>query len=313
MEYFFSHARTALKFGVQNLPKKSVILVPEFICNTVTDVLKSEKFKIQFYSVNKVLKPNWESFINPPKNCSAILMVHYFGIPQDIEKFISYAIKNKLCLIEDNAHGYGGKLQNRFLGSFGDFSISSPRKLIQLYSGGILKINNKYFNIEKPNIAKYPITLINSLKFKNKNKFKYFKFFIKKVLKKRPPYEDNFLSELPIKNYKIDDISKKLLENFSFDYETRINNFNFWHSFAIKNNLTPLFSKINDTNLNPWCYPAYVSNSNDARKWFDWGWKNNLFIFSWPNLPIEAKANKELLENRSKLICFSTSKIKKDL
>ena len=43
-------------------------------------------------------------------NIKAIMMVHYFGQPQDIKKFQTLCNKHKILLIEDNAHGFGGTI-----------------------------------------------------------------------------------------------------------------------------------------------------------------------------------------------------------
>ena len=54
----------------------------------------------------------------------ALIMVHYFGVPQNIVKFINFCLKHNLYLIEDNAHGYGNKinkdkeLKNQFIEKF---------------------------------------------------------------------------------------------------------------------------------------------------------------------------------------------------
>ena len=52
------------------------------------------------------------------------MMVHYFGQPQQIELFKSFCIDHNLFLIEDNAHGFGGKYNGKDLGTFGDIGIS---------------------------------------------------------------------------------------------------------------------------------------------------------------------------------------------
>ena len=54
----------------------------------------------------------------------AILMVHYFGRPQNIEKFTYFCQHHSILLLEDNAHGYGGKYKNNYLGTFGDIGFS---------------------------------------------------------------------------------------------------------------------------------------------------------------------------------------------
>ena len=71
-------------------------------------------------------------------------MVHYFGQPQNIEKFTDFCRQYSLLLLEDNAHGHGGKYQDNYLGTFGKIGFSSPRKNLNLNYGGILFTDNKF-------------------------------------------------------------------------------------------------------------------------------------------------------------------------
>jgi len=79
----------------------------------------------------------------------AIVVVHYNGIGANIEKIIAISKKHKLLLVEDNAQGFMCKYNNKYLGSFADFSILSFNytKNIQCGEGGALIVNNsKYLN-----------------------------------------------------------------------------------------------------------------------------------------------------------------------
>ena len=74
----------------------------------------------------------------------AISWVNYGGVPPEIEKIQSIAEENKIFLIEDNAHGLGGKYKGKALGSFGDLATQSfhGSKNIQCGEGGALVVNN---------------------------------------------------------------------------------------------------------------------------------------------------------------------------
>ena len=50
MHNYFSHARTALKIGLENMviPKNSKILIPSFICNVLIYPIIENKFKYEF-------------------------------------------------------------------------------------------------------------------------------------------------------------------------------------------------------------------------------------------------------------------------
>jgi dTDP-4-amino-4,6-dideoxygalactose transaminase len=75
---------------------------------------------------------------------SAIIGVHVFGNPADIDRLENIAKKHKLKLIFDAAHGFGTKYQGRKAGVFGDaesFSLS-PTKLLTAGEGGVVTTNN---------------------------------------------------------------------------------------------------------------------------------------------------------------------------
>lgn len=85
----------------------------------------------------------------------AISWVNYAGMSPNILSLKDIARDYGLFLIEDNAHGLGGKYNNKPLGSFGDFAVQSfhATKNIQCGEGGALVINNPEF-IERAEIIR---------------------------------------------------------------------------------------------------------------------------------------------------------------
>ena len=75
------------------------------------------------------------------KKTKAILIVHFAGLPCDMEKILKIAKKYKLKLIEDCAHAIESKYKNRHVGNFGDagcFSFYSTKNLTTAEGGMIL-------------------------------------------------------------------------------------------------------------------------------------------------------------------------------
>ena len=75
----------------------------------------------------------------------AIMVVHIYGLPVDMDPVIDLAAKYNLHLIEDAAEAHGLKYKNRFCGSFGDLSTFSfyPNKLVTTGEGGMIVTDDK--------------------------------------------------------------------------------------------------------------------------------------------------------------------------
>ncbi|SDG41974.1 perosamine synthetase [Pedobacter terrae] len=75
----------------------------------------------------------------------AILVVHIYGLPVDMDPVIELAKKCQLKIIEDAAEMHGQTYKGKMCGSFGDISIFSfyPNKHITTGEGGMLLCNDK--------------------------------------------------------------------------------------------------------------------------------------------------------------------------
>ncbi len=71
---------------------------------------------------------------------SAIMVVHIYGLPVDMDKVIEIAKKHNLKVIEDAAEAHGQTYKGKMCGSFGDISIFSfyPNKVITCGEGGMV-------------------------------------------------------------------------------------------------------------------------------------------------------------------------------
>lgn len=70
----------------------------------------------------------------------AIMPVHLYGLPVDLQPILALAERHGLAVIEDAAEGLGGTYQGRPCGSFGTLSTLSfyPNKLITTGEGGMV-------------------------------------------------------------------------------------------------------------------------------------------------------------------------------
>jgi dTDP-4-amino-4,6-dideoxygalactose transaminase len=75
---------------------------------------------------------------------SAIVAVHLYGNPCNVEALSQIASRHGLKLIYDSAHGFGSSHQGRPVGQFGDAEVFSfsPTKLLVAGEGGLVSTND---------------------------------------------------------------------------------------------------------------------------------------------------------------------------
>ena len=145
---FTADARNSLYLALKmmHLDKKDTILMPAYICDAVSVVIKSVCTPVYIdinsrtFNIDPALL---EKNITP--HTKGILITHLYGNSCDIDKIVEIAKRHNLQIIEDCAQAIGGTFQNKTLGSFGDFTILSFRfsKDVTSLRGGALLTNNK--------------------------------------------------------------------------------------------------------------------------------------------------------------------------
>lgn len=79
----------------------------------------------------------------------AILPVHLFGHPSDMERIMGIAERHGLHVIEDCAQAFGAEIKGRKVGSFGDagcFSFYPSKNLGAYGDGGMISLNDTDFS-----------------------------------------------------------------------------------------------------------------------------------------------------------------------
>ena len=96
--------------------------------------VRSDTFNIDEKSIEKLIT----------KKTKAICIVHYSGVSANMDKIMKIANKNKIFVIEDNAHGYGAEFKGKKLGSIGHLGTLSfhATKNFTCGEGGALLIND---------------------------------------------------------------------------------------------------------------------------------------------------------------------------
>lgn len=79
------------------------------------------------------------------KKTKAIVVVHLYGYACDISPFVKICKKKKIKLIEDCAQASGAELNNKKVGTYGDFScysFHSQKNITTLGEGGMIYVKN---------------------------------------------------------------------------------------------------------------------------------------------------------------------------
>ena len=133
----------------------------------------------------------------------------------------------------------------------------------------------------------------------------YFPLF-EHINRKSPSYSDSITNnQKDIRDMLIDDNSLQILNSINID-EYRVNRiiiYKIWENFSLTHGLKPVFNKFK-TECMPWVFPAYASDIDERNKWLDWGYNNNINLFTWPRLPHEVATEEEVLKRWKRLLCF---------
>ncbi len=131
-----------IAFKALELPAGSEVIMPSFtIIACATAVIKAGLRPVfvdcEIDTWNTNIEHIKEAYT---EKTSAILLVHLYGLPVDIDPILNFAKEKKLKVIEDAAEMHGQTYNGKPCGSFGDISIFSfyANKLITTGEGGML-------------------------------------------------------------------------------------------------------------------------------------------------------------------------------
>lgn len=145
-----SNGTAALEIAVQALGigKDDEIIMPAFtIISCAMAVTKLGAIPVlvdsDLYTWNMNVE-EIESKITP--RTKAIMVVHIYGLPVDMDKILELARKYDLKIIEDAAEMHGQTYKSKPCGSFGDISTFSfyPNKHITTGEGGMIVTDDEY-------------------------------------------------------------------------------------------------------------------------------------------------------------------------
>ena len=142
----FNNGTLALQIGLQSLGITGEVITTPFSFVATTHALYWNKIRPVFCDIEPsyyTLDPEKvEAAITPWT--TAILAVHVFGYPCNLEVLASIARRYNLKLIYDAAHAFGVKIRGESIAQYGDLSMFSfhATKLYHSIEGGMLVFQN---------------------------------------------------------------------------------------------------------------------------------------------------------------------------
>lgn len=140
----------ALEIAIEslNLPKQSEIIVPANSFIASAEAITRTGHKVVFCNCDK---DNYTISISSlkskiTKNTKAIIVVHLYGHPCDMDEILEISKEFDLKIIEDCAQAHGAMYKNRKVGSIGDIGTFSfyPGKNLGAYGdGGAITTNSE--------------------------------------------------------------------------------------------------------------------------------------------------------------------------
>lgn len=149
--FFFTNAgRSSLYVILRalNLPKDSKIGVPLYLCTVVFDAIIKAGHVPYFIDIdlnNYTMDP--EDLKEKIENIDAIVVVHTFGRPADMDKNMKIAKADGIPVIEDCAHSLLSEYKGKKTGTMGVASFFSfrSRKYISAGEGSMIILNEDKF------------------------------------------------------------------------------------------------------------------------------------------------------------------------
>ena len=119
------------------------MLLPTYHCPTMVAPVVERRATPMFYPIdhNGVPLFAWLDALDL-RRVKAMLVPHFFGVPQAMASTRHWCDARGIALIEDCAHALFGRSDGRPIGTWGDVAIGSLTKFLPVSEGGCLVINN---------------------------------------------------------------------------------------------------------------------------------------------------------------------------
>lgn len=144
---WFSSGREAMVALCQSLKagEGQVALLPAFVPEGLHVPFTSEGWQVVLYGVDADLEPMWDDLEEAlaRHNPQIAVLIHYFGLPKPIARFVEVCHSYGTLVVEDMAHAYLGETEDGPLGERGDLVLYSLPKMLGVCDGAPLVVRDQ--------------------------------------------------------------------------------------------------------------------------------------------------------------------------
>ena len=148
--FLYANASNGLKDVLASLARSSGrpsphVILPTYIPAKIYRASLSAGCAVRFYEVrgNCTFDPmEVESLLD--ESTVAILYIHYFGFPHQLESMRELSARRNIPLIEDCALTISARHEGKELGTYGDIAVFSMRKMFLYPEGGFLRLSDRF-------------------------------------------------------------------------------------------------------------------------------------------------------------------------
>lgn len=159
-----NNGHLALEIGLKalGLPEGSEVITTPFTFASTTHALVNNGLKPVFCDIEmetyNIDAEKIENLIT--EKTVAIMPVHVFGNPCDVQKIENIAKKYNLKIFYDAAHAFGVEIKGKGIGQFGDISMFSlhATKVFNSIEGGVLSYNDSTLQVKLRLFKNFGIT-----------------------------------------------------------------------------------------------------------------------------------------------------------
>lgn len=140
----------ALALKQLNIGQGDKVLIPSFHCVAMIEPIIWLGITPVFYCIKRDLSIDFDDLeAKIDDKVKALIIINYFGFPQEMKAVCDFCNKKNIYLIEDCAHSFWGKTSGIILGESGDWAITSAMKFFAVMEGGYLYSSKHSFKNQK--------------------------------------------------------------------------------------------------------------------------------------------------------------------